>query len=71
MPKRKSGAGRPSLPPGQKADERVNVNFKPEQMEKVNKAAKLEGFEKTGTWLREVAVAAADEALARKKNGGK
>lgn len=62
MPRRKT-AGRPPLPPSQKVSRRVSVNFKPEDMEKVDRAARLQKFTRTGSWIAAVALERAEEAI--------
>jgi hypothetical protein len=54
------------------------VNFKPADMAKLDKAARVEGFTRTGSWVASVAILAADavlegkpEAQANSKKGGR
>jgi hypothetical protein len=67
MPKK--SPGRPALPPGKKAGVRISGNFTEAEAEKVDRAAALEKYEKTGTWLHDVALQKADEVIAKKKGG--
>ncbi len=61
---RKKKAGRPELPPGEKASARMGVNFKPSDMERLDRAAKLAGKTRTGSWLAEVGLREAERVIA-------
>lgn len=42
------------------------VNFKPADMIKLDRAAKIEGFTRTGSWVASVALTEAETVLAKK-----
>lgn len=44
----------------------MGVNFRPKDMEKLDRAAKLAGKTRTGSWLAEVGLAEAERVLGRK-----
>lgn len=65
MPRKKT-AGRPALPPGEKASARMGINFKPAEMKLVDQAARLDGYTRTGSWVGDVAVRTAEKVIKEK-----
>lgn len=55
----KSNAGRPELPPAEKASERMGINFRPHEKKALDKAARAAGFRTSGPWIKRLALEAA------------